>query len=208
MLHPFHARNFLKIASTCSDIVYYVGAEAAGLNNGTGYATADLHLMTLDYSLFSDLAVKFCGNWISSQNSTNECPADGAYAFKVPYQLPPNTQITTWFATGWKGNANLLIRAARSNTSEVLSNCNLYFQTFTTLQASSRASKWKQLPSAFQAFLVVAALVALSAGCMCYMACCQRRRKTLDEAAKEGLHYNLYEGLTQEQRSKLARLAV
>lgn len=155
--------------------------------------------MTLDYQLFNDVALDFCGSWVTSQNNANACPADGQYSFSLPYQLPSGSQLTSWFATGWQGKANLVVHTTQSNSSAVLANCDLYFQTYTSAQSS--ASKWNQRPTAFQVFVVLAAIVAIMVSFMFYRACCRRKRKSLEDKSNGEFHSNLQEGLTEAQRS-------
>jgi hypothetical protein len=164
----------------------YEGVEDAGLRNATAYATAELKLMTLQFELFNDLSVKFCGDWISAKQN-GACPGDGSYHFEVPYTLPKSNSFTTWFATGWKGTAFISITNDRSTTNDNSTNkagpvqlgyCELHFKTFTT---ESDASGWKTLPSAMTVSLTLVAVAAAMACCCCYLMCRKRQRCVSDE---------------------------
>ena len=184
----------------------YEGVEDAGLHNATAYATAELNLMTLQFELFNDLSVKFCGDWVSAQSGVS-CPADGSYHFEVPYTLPKSDSFTTWFATGWKGTAFISITNDRSTTSNnstgpvQLGYCELHFSTFTT---ESDASEWKTLPSAMTVSLALVALVASMACCCCYLMCRKRQRSVTDEP-EEGMFQRMEDG---KQTKSLAKLSV
>jgi hypothetical protein len=120
----------------------------AGLTDGSkGYASSQLHLVTLEYELFHDLPVDFCGDWLSQANSNtaNACPGDGKYHFTIPYTLPANHDATTWFATGWKGAARIDIRSGPSNQTDMVGTCVMEFHTYTS---PSSNKNWRTLPSA------------------------------------------------------------
>jgi hypothetical protein len=165
----------------------YEGVEDAGLHNATAYATAELNLMTLQYELFNDLSVKFCGDWIYAQQNGN-CPGDGSYHFEVPYTLPRSRDFTTWFATGWKGTAYISITNGRKSSTYdnstiesapvQLGYCELHFSTYTT---ESDALGWSTLPTAMAVSITLVALTAAMACCCCYLMCRKRRRYVTDE---------------------------
>ena len=190
--------NSSSISSShaCIETVYYDGFEEAGMqaNNETetgitGYATADLQLMTLNYKLFSDMAVKLCGDWIySAQDGNNDCPNDGIYHFETIYKLPESTDYKTWFATGWKGTSTIAIRSERSaydgsELGSLLGYCELHFSTYTT---QTDSDEFKTLPSAMVVTISLAAAAALFSMCACYLACCRKGRPiAVDEPPSE-----------------------
>jgi hypothetical protein len=164
----------------------YEGVEEAGLHNATAYATADLKLITLQYDLFNDLSVKFCGDWVSAKQS-GDCPGDGSYHFELPYTLPKSHDFTTWFATGWKGTATISITNDRFNTYDnstsdtspiQLGYCELHFSTYTT---DSDAAGWRTLPSAMTVSLTLIGVIAAMTCCCCYLMCRRRQRYVTDE---------------------------
>jgi hypothetical protein len=182
--------------------VYYEGVAEAGLQTNnetgyTGYATADLHLMTLDYKLFSGMAVKFCGDWIySSKQDGDFCPDDGIYHFETLYQLPESTDYKTWFATGWKGTSTISIRTKRnasdgSEQGNLLGYCEMHFSTYTT---KSDSDEFKTLPSAMIVTLSLAAAAAAFSLCAFYLACCRKGRViAIDEPSEGGDQYQKME---------------
>jgi hypothetical protein len=154
--------------------------------------------MTLEFDLFSDLSVKFCGDWVSAKQD-GDCPGDGSYHFQVPYTLPKNDDFTTWFATGWKGTAFISIASDRystydnstSETSPVqLGYCELHFSTYTT---ESNAADWKTLPSAMTVSLTLVGIVAAMACCCCFLMCRRRQRYVSDEP-DEGAFQRMEDG--------------
>jgi hypothetical protein len=163
-------------------IVHYVDVERSGLANTTGYVSADLQLMTLDYQLFEDLPFNFCGDFIKrSMYNFNTCPEDGKYHFEVPYTLPPNEDQTSWFATGWRGTSYLTIGAgpASDNNSTLLAHCKLEFETSVT---QSQESGWSTLPSASQTTLVLVGVVAFLVLTVFCLACRPAHKHVTDEA--------------------------
>ena len=161
--------------------VQYYDLEYSGLVNNTGYASADLQLMTLEYQLFQDLPFNFCGDFIKrSKYNFNNCPENGKYHFEVPYTLPPDQDPTSsWFATGWKGTSYLKIMSSLDETNTtMLAHCKLEFETSVT---QSEQSGWSTLPSAAIATLVVASIVACMFLVVCCLACQPRSKHVTDE---------------------------
>lgn len=135
--------------------------------------------MTIDYQLFHLLPFNFCGDWVAySHNNAEACPGDGYYHFSIPYQLPENDDITTWFATGWEGVSYLKIYASQSEQSTKVAHCKIHFKTFVT---GSNEENWYTLPSAAQTTIVLFAILgALFLGCMC-LACRPSGKHPTDE---------------------------
>jgi hypothetical protein len=168
------ADNLILIA-----IVYFENVEGSGLQNATGYGTADMKLMSLEYHLFNDLPIKFCGDWIyKGAYNWNSCPGDGTYDFNVPYTLPPSQDMTTWFATGWSGSAYLSILAEKGDANSLIASCEMHLSTYTT---TSRADGWKSLPSAATASMAVVATIAAMVMICCCLACRKSRKYVTDE---------------------------
>lgn len=146
-----------------------------GLLNNTGYASADLSLMTLDVQLFTLLPFNFCGDWVQrSQYNYNDCPGDGKYHFELPYTFPTTFDATTWFATGWKGEAFLEIYADQYEDADLLAQCKMTFETSVT---QSEEEGWKTLPTAAQVSIGLVGTIAALALCICCMTFCRSKRK-------------------------------
>lgn len=145
--------------------------------NSTGYASADLRLLSIEYTLFNYLPFNFCGNWVqTSQNNMNACPYDGTYTFSIPYYLPyDDGDITTWFATGWQGYSDLIIYkyGKHSESNEILASCTLHWKTYVT--AADEEDGWKTLPSAAQSAIIIVSVAAFMCLSCTYLACCRRR---------------------------------
>jgi hypothetical protein len=160
--------------------VYYQDLELSGLVNNTGYASANLNLMTLEYDLFQLMPFHFCDDWVKrSQYNYNTCPEDGKYHFEVPYTLPLDFDAKTWFATGWKGESYLQIHAGRNESSPLLAQCKLTFQTHVT---QSNEEGWRTLPTAAQTTLAMVGLVAAMLLCIGCLACGPKRKHVTDDA--------------------------
>eukprot|EP00934_Nitzschia_sp_Nitz4_P002129 Nitzschia sp. Nitz4//scaffold38_size140716//130641//131506//NITZ4_003176-RA/size140716-augustus-gene-0.141-mRNA-1//-1//CDS//3329550165//2129//frame0 len=139
-------RCTLGDSAVISGDLIYQNLEESGVQNHTGYTSAKLNLMTLDYQLFDLLPFNFCGDWISySQGVEGDCPGNGQYHFEIPYTLPTNDDYKTWFATGWAGVSYLKIYTYRSEQSALLAHCKVNFKTYVT---SSKEDNWYTLPSA------------------------------------------------------------
>lgn len=170
-----------------SGSLQYRGLSSSGAYNNTGYASADLKLVTLEYSLFKHLPFNFCGDWVSStQNYNLECPTNGAYSFQIPYVLPwDNDDFTSWFATGWRGTSDLVIYSEPdSSTGTLLVDCELAWSTYMT---ESNEEGWATLPSAAQAAIALVAVAAFMCLCCTWLTCCRKRTNhvTDEEYAKE-----------------------
>jgi hypothetical protein len=144
--------------------------------NTTGYASADLKLLSVEYNLFNYLPFNFCGEWVhAGQYNNNPCPYDGTFTFSIPYNLPSDDgDITTWFATGWQGVSDLSIYKDASD-SELLASCTMHWKTFVTQVDESEG--WKTLPSAAQSAIILTSLLAFMLCCCTYLTCCRRRRR-------------------------------
>lgn len=147
--------------------------------NGTGYASANLRLLSVEYNLFDSYPIDFCGDWIEPYNysySGDTCPGwDGFYYFNVPYTLPwDDDDITTWFATGWQGVSTLQVYSGKSADSTLLTDCTLHWHTFVT---PSEEDGWKTMPSAAQTGIILASVLAFMCCCCTYITCCRQRKK-------------------------------
>ena len=173
-------------------LVHYVDMEENGLSNTTGYASADLQLMTLEYELFQLLPFNFCGDFIKrSAYNFNYCPQNGKYHFEVPYTLPQqHDDYATWFASGWAGTSYLSIHTARDADSPLLAHCKLEFKTFVT---QSNESGWQTLPSAAVVTLILAGIVACMFSMLCFMACQPRKKHVTDD-----IYENEFRALEEE----------
>lgn len=153
------------------------------VNGSKGYASSQLHLVTLQYQLFHDLPVDFCGDWLSHSNSnTNTCPGDGKYHFTIPYTLPASSDATTWFATGWKGTARIDIRNGPSNQTDMVGTCIMEFHTYTT-QSSNK--NWKTLPSAAAVTCTVGGIAVMLFCLICVLGGCIPESKSRRVAVAE-----------------------
>ncbi len=165
-------------------LVQYHGLSAYSYN-GTGYASANLKLLSVEYSLFNNFPINFCGDWVQAYNSTDDelsCPdLDGYYYFNVPYTLPfDSDDLTTWFATGWSGVSDLQVRRGDSEDSSLLMDCELHWHTYVT---PSQADGWKTMPSAAQAGIVLASIFSAILCCCMYMACCRKRTRHVTDVS-------------------------
>ena len=159
----------------------YNGLDTYGLYNNTGYATAELQLLTVDYELFELLPFNFCGNFVNDQSgyySNTTCPGDGYYNFHLAYQLPENDDKSTWFATGWTATTEFMIFSSRYQGASILADCKLEFHT--SVSQAQQTGEWKSLPSA-----AIVTLSLLGAGlCMiltiCVLACRPKRKRATD----------------------------
>lgn len=147
--------------------------------NTTGYASADLKLLSIEYNLFNYLPFNFCGDWVrAGQYNNNPCPYDGTYTFSIPYTLPwDDGDITTWFATGWQGVSDLIIykEATEEGSPDLLASCQMHWKTYVT--QADEADGWKTLPSAAQTGIILAAIAAFMCCCCMYLSCCRRRKR-------------------------------
>jgi len=148
-------------------------------NNGTGYASSNLRLLSVEYNLFEQFPIDFCGDWIESHSTTDNgmvCPnLDDFYYFNVPYTLPMNDDdMTMWFATGWQGVSTLQVRNGNSDDSALLTDCELRWHTYVT---PSEEDGWKTMPSAAQTGIVLASVLTAILCCCTYAICCRRRNK-------------------------------
>lgn len=151
--------------------------------NGTGYASANLRLLSVEYNLFEAFPIDFCGDWVQSYNKTqygNSCPfSDDTYYFNIPYTLPwDDDDITTWFATGWSGVSSLQVRNGNSKSSSLLADCTLHWHTYVT---PSEEEGWRTMPSAAQTGIVLASLLTAILCCCTYLTCCRRRQKHITD---------------------------
>lgn len=147
--------------------------------NTTGYASADLKLLSVEYSLFNYLPFNFCGEWVRSGHyNSNPCPYDGTYTFTISYDLPwDDGDITTWFATGWQGVSDLTIYkdSTEIESNELLASCIMHWKTYVT--QADESDGWKTLPSAAQAAIIMVSVLAFMLCCCTYLACCRRRSR-------------------------------
>jgi len=175
--------------------------------NNTGYASANLRLMSVEYNLFEDHPINFCGDWIEaykgnnsdsgSTNSSSNCAnGDGSFYFNIPYTLPhDDDDITTWFATGWSGVSTLQVR---SNSGITLSDCSLSWHTYVT---PSEEVGWKTMPSSAQSGIVLASVLTAILCCCTYITCCRKRKKHVtDENYYD--QFGDYEAYKETRRSK------
>jgi DNA mismatch repair ATPase MutL len=147
--------------------------------NTTGYASADLKLLSLEYTLFNFLPFNFCGDWVQQgRYNSNPCPYDGMYTFTIAYTLPwDDGDITTWFATGWQGVSDLVIykNATESKNNELLASCTMHWKTYVTHADESEG--WKTLPSAAQAVIIMVSILSCMLCCCTYLTFCRRQRR-------------------------------
>jgi len=172
--------------------------------NGTGYASANLRLLSVEYNLFEAFPIDFCGNGITSyNNSDTECPySDGMHYFNLPYTLPfDDDDITMWFATGWSGVSTLQVRNGYTDDSTLLVDCKLHWNTYVT---PSQAEGFQTMPSAAQAGIVLASVLSAILCCCCYMVCCRRRGKHVTDAGyyDDFASYQIYQD--KKDKEKLA----
>jgi len=178
--------------------------------NGTGYASANLRLFSVEYSLFEDFPISFCGDWVESYNTTENngmsCPyLDDFYYFNVPYTLPADDDdLTTWFATGWSGVSSLQVRNSYSDDNTLLADCTMHWHTYVT---PSEEEGWKTMPSAAQTGIVLASVLTAILCCCTYMICCKRRNKhvTVTDIGyydDVGADYKIYDEEKQKQKKK------
>jgi hypothetical protein len=141
--------------------------------NSTGYASANLKLLSVEYSLIKNLPLDFCGSWVTpNTNNKNECPVDGVYHFSIPYKLPWDDQdITSWFATGWEGTTNLEVYNDTTTDAKLLASCKFHWKTYVT---ESQEDGWHTMPSATQATIILAAILGAMCLCCFYLTCCRR----------------------------------
>jgi hypothetical protein len=153
--------------------------QQSNIWNTTGYASADLKLLSLEYSLFNFLPFNFCGDWVrQGQYNNSPCPYDGVYTFTIAYTLPwDDGDITTWFATGWQGVSDLIIykNATQSDDNELLASCTMHWKTYVT--QGDESDGWKTLPSAAQAAIIMVSILAFLLCCGTYLTCCRRNRR-------------------------------
>lgn len=157
----------------------YNGLENYNLGNTTGFVSAKLQLMTLEYDLFSFLPYNFCGEWIEDASyNYQDCPGDGVYHFEVPYQLPESEGISAWFATGWEGIAYLKIYQGQSDQSAKLAHCKLHFKTYVT---DSGEDDWYRLPSAATATIILFGILGCLFITVLCLACRPRQKHPTDD---------------------------
>jgi hypothetical protein len=173
--------------------------------NNTGYASADLNLLSVEYNLFHLLPFNFCGEWVQAgKYNSNPCPYDGSYHFNVPYDLPwDDGDITTWFATGWQGTSNLIIYSSASeDDSDLLASCILHWKTYVT-QTNEEAG-WKTLPSAAQVAIILASVLAFMCCCCFYLSCCRRRRRKrhVTDVDYDGTDFKMFEDEKMKEEKK------
>ncbi len=149
-------------------------------SNSTGYASANLKVLSVEYSLIKNVPLDFCGSWVTpNEYNKNECPYSGNYHFSLPYTLPWDDQdITTWLATGWQGTTDLVVYNDTSSSAELLASCRFHWRTYVT---ESQEEGWHTMPSATQAAIILASILAVMSLCCFYLTCC-RRRRTYDKA--------------------------
>lgn len=140
--------------------------------NSSGYASANLQMLSLQYELFQNLPFNFCGEWVQNSYgySNVTCPYDGYYHFDLNYQLPPNEDKSSWFASGWTATSEITIKSSRSESASILADCKLEFHTYVT---QNQESEWQSLPSA----AVVTLSLLGAALAMCVVICCLACRK-------------------------------
>jgi hypothetical protein len=148
-------------------------------SNNTGYASANLKLLSMEYTLFRDLKFDFCGGWVTpSEGNGNGCPEDGSYDLSLQYDLPWDDQdITTWLATGWQGQTDLEVYSNATDSDPegvLLAQCKLQWKTYVT---QSSEEGWQTLPSAAQSSIIVLVImVAMCLVCTYLTFWCRRRR--------------------------------
>mmetsp|Transcript_11125 Transcript_11125/g.26735 ORF Transcript_11125/g.26735 Transcript_11125/m.26735 type:complete len:272 (-) Transcript_11125:109-924(-) len=158
--------------------------------NGTGYVSANLRLLSVEYNLLEFYPINYCGDWINTNNDTDNgmpCPNwNGEHAFVIPYTLPwDDDDITTWFATGWSGVSSLQIRNGNTKGNTLLTDCTLKWHTYVT---PSRQEGWKTMPSAAQAGIVLASVLTAFLCCCTYITCCRRRKRHVTDIG----YYNAF----------------
>ena len=166
------------IKVTYNDLATYIQNNSTG--SATGYASAKLQMLTLEYELFELLPFNFCGEWVSTTsdngNMTNyACPHDGRYTFSIDYTLPENKDKTTWFASGWTATAEIMIHSKRSESSTILADCKLEFHTSVTHNEES--SEWKDLPSAATITFGLLSVALFLCMTVCFLACKKKTRE-------------------------------
>lgn len=173
-------------------------------DDGLGYASANLRLLSVEYSLFKEFPIDFCGDWVQTYNSTDDdlncSKLDGYYYFNIDYVLPSDDDdLTTWFSTGWSGVSNLEAYSDLSDNSTLLADCELHWHTSVT---PSNADGWKTMPSAAQAGIVLVSILTAILCCCTYMTCCRRRNKHVTDVG----YYNDFEDYeTYDDKEKSER---
>jgi hypothetical protein len=159
--------------------VIYNGLEDYSLSNTTGFSSAKLQLMTLEYDLFQFLPFNFCGEWIENASyNYQECPEDGVYHFEIPYQLPETEGISAWFASGWEGISYLKIYGSESDQSAMLTHCKLHFKTYVT---DTGEENWYTLPSAATATIILFSILGCLFMTVLCLACRPRKKHPTDD---------------------------
>jgi hypothetical protein len=146
--------------------------------NSTGYASANLQMLSLEYELFDLLPFNFCGQWVQNGYgySNVTCPNDGYYHFDLTYQLP-ETDKTSWFASGWTATSEIMIVSSRGDNPSILADCKLQFHTYVT---QSQESEWQSLPSAAVVTLSLVGVVVAMCSVICCLACRKKKKRVTD----------------------------
>jgi len=152
--------------------------------NSSGYATATLNMLTLEYELFELLPFNFCGDWVKNANgyySNSSCPYDGYYHFDLSYTLPPNPGRTTWFASGWTATSEIVIFNSRTEGSAILTDCLLEFHTYVSQHTvNANGDEWQAVPSAASVTIVLLGIAVLMCVTICCLACRTRKQRVTD----------------------------
>jgi hypothetical protein len=143
--------------------------------NSSGFASANLRMLSLEYELFNLIPFNFCGDWVQNTNVT--CPNDGYYHFDLTYQLPETQDKTSWFASGWTATSELMIFSSRSESPSILADCKLEFHTYVT---QNQESEWQSLPSAAVVTLSLLGVSVAMCTVICCLACRKKKKRVTD----------------------------
>jgi hypothetical protein len=171
----------------CCSIVYYSGVANTGITDSIGYATGDISLMAMDFSLFEMMPIPLCDASLTAGSSNaNQCPGDGSYDYSVVYNLPKSgADSASWLASGWSGTGYLEIYAAQDQVDMLIGKCTIGLKTSVT--HSSATQGLFQTPSAATTTgIVLGALAAAALVCVYCYCCCKKRQKTKKDLLDKG----------------------
>jgi hypothetical protein len=193
--------------------VFYNGVANTGIQNNVGYLSAELQLMTLEYTFFEFLPVPLCfynekayefqqevegedGSRRLSDNDYANCPNDGSYPFLVTYTLPSAGKGSrSWLASGWSGNGYLRLYAAE-NENMLIGECQMTVSTYVTKQSSSSSGFFDTPSAAMVAGITIGSLAALLLLCCSCYCCCRRQYRESKKVSLSEDHVTSFRRMT------------
>jgi hypothetical protein len=162
--------------------VYYNGVADAEITNNVAYATANVSLFNLDFSLFEMKPIYLCSDAVKGNSAYGgyqyNCPNDGSYNYSVNYTLP-SAGSKSYLGSGWTPSGTIKL-FSQKDSSMLIGSCNITLTTYVTPQSGQEY----QTPSAsIVSAAVLGTLLALTLLLFC-CCCCTKTKPKLEHNGK------------------------